>query len=161
MVLGVDPGFAIIGWSILDAKKNIIDYGSITTKTNQPIDLRMIEISQDFTFIIKKYQPDHLSIEQLFYFKNAKTIINVSQVRGLLIYLAAKANLQTYEYTPLEVKTTIAGYGRASKKQVQQMITQMLNLPAIPRPDDIADALALAYTHLVYLKNRRLTKKGL
>lgn len=161
LILGIDPGFAIIGWAIIGHDKNIIDYGSITTQANQSIDKRMLEISQDFKTIIKRYQPDHLSIEQLFYFKNAKTIINVSQTRGLLVYLAAKAGLKIYEYTPLEVKTTITGYGRASKSQVQSMVKQILNLKIIPKPDDIADALALAYTHLVYFKNKGLIKKNL
>ncbi|NOY15104.1 MAG: crossover junction endodeoxyribonuclease RuvC [bacterium] len=153
IILGIDPGFAIIGWAVINHKKEILDYGSITTSSDLPIHLRMLEIAKDLESLYQKYRPTHLAIEKLFYFKNAKTIINVAQTKGMIIYLAASHHLSIHQYTPLQIKITIAGYGKATKKQVQTMTTRLFGLSSIPKPDDVADALAIAYTHLVYSKN--------
>ncbi len=158
IILGIDPGFGLIGWAIVKSKREIIDYGSISTPTGLKIEERLVEIGQDLKKIITKYQPTVLAIEKLFYFKNAKTVINVAQSRGLTIYLASRANLEIREYTPLEIKMAITGYGRANKKQVQKMVVNIFGLDTVPKPDDVADALAVAYTHMVYKHNRSYIK---
>ena len=155
VILGIDPGFAIIGWAVIDSKLNLLGYGSITTDPKLPFPQRLIEIARDFQNLCATYHPTHLAIEKLFYFKNAKTVINVAQTKGLLLYLAAQNQLTIHQYTPLQVKITITGYGQASKNQVQTMTTRLFKLDKPPKPDDVADALAVAYTHLIHSKNPR------
>jgi len=161
LVLGIDPGFAIIGWAVLSLKQAVVAYGHISTAAGLSLPERMMQIADQLETIITQYQPAALAIEKLFYFKNAKTVINVAQSRGLTLYLAASLGLSVAEYTPLEVKTAITGYGRADKQQVQRMVVKILGLNQVPKPDDTADALAVAYTHTVYYRRRALINQGL
>jgi crossover junction endodeoxyribonuclease RuvC len=150
IILGIDPGYAIVGYGVIEYKNNhftVLDYGVVTTPAGMPFNKRL-EIIYDGTYdIIAKFKPVSLAIEKLFYNSNAKTVIDVSQARGVLILAAQKQGLSVCEYTPLQVKQSVVGYGRAEKKQVQEMTRILLNLEKIPRPDDAADALALAICH--------------
>ncbi|WP_291259477.1 crossover junction endodeoxyribonuclease RuvC [Fusobacterium sp.] len=150
-VLGIDPGTAIVGFSILDfenSKFKVIDYGCVYTDKDLPMEERLCKIYSELTEIIKKYQPTDMAIEELFYFKNNKTVISVAQARGVIILCGNQNNLKINHYTPLQVKTGITGYGKAEKKQVQLMVQKILSLDEIPKPDDAADALAIAITHI-------------
>lgn len=150
VILGIDPGYAIIGWGVLEYKANkfrVIDYGAGTTEAKTPFPLRLCDIYNGLCDIIKKYQPEVLSMEKLFYNNNAKTVIDVAQARGVITLAAQQNGLKIAEYTPLQVKQSVTGYGRAVKKQVQEMTRIILNLEKIPKPDDTADALAMAICH--------------
>lgn len=150
VILGIDPGYAIVGWGVLEYKANkfrVIDYGSVTTEAKTPFPLRLCDIYNGLCDIIKKYQPEVLSMEKLFYNNNAKTVIDVAQARGVITLAAQQNGLKIAEYTPLQVKQSVTGYGRAVKKQVQEMTRIILNLEKIPKPDDTADALAMAICH--------------
>lgn len=150
VILGIDPGYAIIGWGVLEYKANkfrVIDYGAVTTESKTPFPLRLCDIYNGLCDIIKKYQPEVLSMEKLFYNNNAKTVIDVAQARGVITLAAQQNGLKIAEYTPLQVKQSVTGYGRAVKKQVQEMTRIILNLEKIPKPDDTADALAMAICH--------------
>lgn len=151
LVLGIDPGTAITGYGLVDGKgsrKELVAYGVLETSPKMNMPERLLKIGQDMTGIIEEHRPDSVAIEQLFYHRNAKTLVPVAQSRGVLIYAAVRAGLPVAEYTPLQVKQSITGYGQAEKKQVQAMVKQILNLSVIPRPDDAADALAIAICHL-------------
>ncbi len=150
VILGLDPGYAIVGWGVLEYKANkfrVIDYGAVTTEAKTPFPLRLCDIYNGLCDIIKKYQPEVLSMEKLFYNNNAKTVIDVAQARGVITLAAQQNGLKIAEYTPLQVKQSVTGYGRAVKKQVQEMTRIILNLEKIPKPDDTADALAMAICH--------------
>lgn len=150
-VLGIDPGTAIVGYSIIDYKNNkiqLIDYGCIYTNKEDSLSLRLEQVYLRVESLINLYNPDHMAIEELFFFKNQKTIISVAQSRGVIILKAQLSGLDIYNYTPLQVKTGITGYGRASKKQVQEMTKIILKLSEIPKPDDAADAIAIAINHI-------------
>lgn len=150
-VLGIDPGTAIVGYSIIDYKNNkiqLIDYGCIYTNKEDSLSLRLEQVYLRVESLINLYKPDHMAIEELFFFKNQKTIISVAQSRGVIILKAQLLGLDIYNYTPLQVKTGITGYGRASKKQVQEMTKIILKLSEIPKPDDAADAIAIAINHI-------------
>ncbi len=150
VILGIDPGYAIIGWGVLEYKANkfrVIDYGAVTTEAKTPFPLRLCDIYNGLCDIIKKYQPEVLSMEKLFYNNNAKTVIDVAQARGVITLAAQQNGIKIAEYTPLQVKQSVTGYGRAVKKQVQEMTRIILNLEKIPKPDDTADALAMAICH--------------
>lgn len=150
IILGIDPGYAIVGWGVLDYQGNqfkVLDYGAITTEADMNLFRRFQSIHQDLNEIIEKYHPDAMAIEELFFNSNRTTAINVAQARGVLILSALNHNVPVFEYTPLQVKQAVAGYGRAEKQQVQQMTKILLNLSAVPRPDDTADALAIAICH--------------
>ena len=147
-ILGIDPGYAIVGFGVLEynsGKFTVVDYGAITT-------------SSDMTEIITTYKPDEMGIEKLFFNTNEKTAIDVAQARGVTLLPAIIRNIPIYEYTPLQVKCSIVGYGRAEKKQVQEMTKTMLHLKAIPKPDDTADAVAIAITHGLSVNTRRVMK---
>lgn len=151
-ILGIDPGTAIIGWGIIDvydstSTPQTIAYGHISTHKDQPDWERLCDIAQDLTHIIDRYTPHVAAIEELFYFKNQKTVITVAQARGVIVEKCASHNLEIASYTPLQIKQSLTGYGRADKKQMQDMVTKTLQLPAIPQPDDTADALAVAICH--------------
>jgi crossover junction endodeoxyribonuclease RuvC len=149
-ILGIDPGYAIVGWGIVDYQSNrfaVVDYGSITTNAHTSFPSRLATIYTDLVEIINHYKPDTLSIEKLFFNDNAKTAIDVSQARGVILLAAQQYGLSISEYTPLQVKSAIVGYGRAEKAQVQEMTRIMLKLKSIPKPDDAADALGLAICH--------------
>ena len=150
IVLGIDPGYAIVGYGVVDYKSNhftVLAYGAVTTAAGMPFNERLELIYDGIVDVIDQYKPVSMAIEKLFYNNNAKTVIDVSQARGVLILAAQKQSLSVCEYTPLQVKQSVVGYGRAEKKQVQEMTRILLNLEKIPRPDDAADALALAICH--------------
>ena len=150
IILGIDPGYAIVGVGIIEFLGNQfkpIAYDAITTHAKMATSLRLKHIFEDINFCLDKYQPDAVAIEELFFNNNAKTAIAVAQARGVLVVAAAARNIPVYEYTPLQIKQSVVGYGRADKTQVQQMVKMLLNLNAVPKPDDVADALAVAICH--------------
>jgi len=152
-VLGIDPGTAITGWGIMDfesRQRKVIAYGVVRTEANSPMPMRLSKLHKELNEIIGEFCPVVAAIEDLFFFKNAKTVITVGQARGVAILSCVNSGLEVYEYTPLQVKQTVTGYGRAEKKQMQEMVRMLLNLKEIPKPDDAADAIAVAYTHSVF-----------
>ena len=149
-ILGIDPGYAIMGWSVLDMKGNhfqAVDYGSITTDAGTEMPLRLEHLYSELCAIIEKYHPEEAAIEELFFNNNAKTVIHVGEARGVAILACVNGGLTVSEYTPLQIKQALVGYGRADKKQVQAMVKAILNLDAVPKPDDTADAVAAAICH--------------
>ena len=149
-ILGIDPGYAIMGWGILDLEGNhfrAVDYGSITTDAGTPMPIRLQHLYTELTSIIEEYRPQEASIEELFFNNNAKTAIAVGEARGVAILACINGGLEISEYTPMQIKQAIAGYGRAEKKQVQLMVKTILNLDQVPKPDDTADAVAAAICH--------------
>ena len=149
-ILGIDPGYAILGWGVIDVVGNrfsVVDYGSTLTDTKMEMPARLQVLYNGLTELIHKYKPDDASIEQLFFNSNAKTAILVGEARGVAVLACANGNLNIGEYTPLQIKQALVGYGRADKKQVQYMVKTMLNLKSVPKPDDTADALAAAICH--------------
>jgi crossover junction endodeoxyribonuclease RuvC len=150
-VIGIDPGTATTGWAIVDEKNGTcvpVAYGHITTVKNSCEEERLFEIAKDLEKIIDKYQPKEAAIEQLFYFKNKKTIIEVAQSRGAILLTLKRKNVSLRGYTPLQVKQALTGYGRADKSQMQEMVKNILKLTSVPKPDDVADAIAIAMCHL-------------
>lgn len=150
IILGIDPGYAIIGWGVLEYTGNkfrVLDYGAITTQAKTPFPSRLQIIYTEMCQLQERFKPDVMSLEKLFYNNNAKTVIDVAQARGVITLSAQMYNVPIFEYTPLQVKQSVVGYGRAEKKQVQEMTRIILNLEKIPRPDDTADALAMAICH--------------
>ncbi len=146
-ILGIDPGIAIVGWGLLEQKGinfSPVDYGAITTPAGMPTPERLGRIYKQLTCIIDKYSPDVLAVEEIFWNTNQKTGIAVAQARGVILLSAQERGLKIYEYTPLQVKQAVVGYGRADKRQVITMVTALLGLREPPRPDDTADALAIA-----------------
>lgn len=158
IILGIDPGTAIVGYGIIlkeKSKLTLLDYGVVTTdKTLEQAD-RLFIIKKEIEKIIKKYKPQVMAVEELFFFKNLKTAIKVAEARGVLLVTGKVAGLHVCEFTPLEVKVATVGYGRAEKRQVQKMVKAILNLKEIPEPDDAADALAIAIcaAHSLNFKN--------
>ena len=150
IILGIDPGYAILGWGVIEKTGNhfsAIDYGAVTTDKDTEMPRRLEILYDGLREIIEEYRPEEASIEKLFFNTNTTTAINVGQARGVAILACMKGGLQVAEYTPLEIKQALVGYGRADKKQVQFMVKTMLNLPEVPKPDDTADALAAAICH--------------
>ena len=150
IILGIDPGYAIVGWGIIDYTANrfsVIYQGAVTTEAKTPFNERLEAVYDGVEDIIKRYKPSALAIEKLFYNTNAKTVIDVAQARGVINLAAVKNGVPIFEYTPLQVKQSVVGYGRAEKKQVQEMTRVILKLEKIPKPDDTADALAMAICH--------------
>lgn len=151
IILGIDPGYGTIGYGVIEKLKNnkvrAIDYGVITTPKDKPISERLEMIYDAMNLIIDKYKPDEIALEELFFNTNITTGIKVAQARGVLVLSAIKACGKLYEYTPLMVKQALTGEGRADKRQVQYMVKVYLSLNAVPRPDDAADALAVAICH--------------
>ena len=149
-VLGIDPGYATIGYGVIDTNGNrhkAVDYGVITTPKNENIAVRLAMIYDSMTEIINKFTPDEIAVEELFFVLYVTTGINVAHARGVILLASVHACGRLYEYTPLQIKQAMTGYGRAEKRQIQEMVKIYLNLPKIPRPDDAADALAIALTH--------------
>ncbi len=150
MILGIDPGYAIVGYGLIDYRNNhftVVDYGAILTDAGTPFNERLEKIYDSLTAIIERYEPEAMSVEKVFYNSNAKTVIDVSQARGVIMLAAQKNKVPVFEYTPLQVKQSVVGYGRAEKKQIQEMTRRILALEKIPKPDDTADALAMAICH--------------
>lgn len=147
IILGIDPGYAITGYGIVRKtgnKMQALDYGVISTKPNVDFPVRLLAINDKVRFLIEMYKPDCMSVEELFLSQNKTTAIGTAQARGVVLVEAARANIPVYEFTPAQVKLAVTGYGRAEKKQVQNMIKTLLGLDEIPKPDDAADGLALA-----------------
>lgn len=150
IVLGIDPGYAIVGYGVVEYNNNhfrAIEYGAVTTEAHTPFNERIEKIYDGVSALVAKYSPAALAVEKLFFNTNQKTAIDVAQARGAIVLAAQKAGVKIFEYTPLQVKQSVVGYGRAEKKQVQEMTRLMLNLDKIPKPDDAADALAMAICH--------------
>ena len=150
LIFGIDPGIGITGYSFIevcDDKYNLITSGSIQTDKKAPHPKRLLELKNDIDFLIKKYKPDCASIEQLFFFKNQKTIIPVAQARGVILLTAKINKIPIYEYTPLQVKQAVVGYGRADKMQVQRMVKMILHEEKLPKLDDTTDSMAIAICH--------------
>ncbi|MBQ4602843.1 MAG: crossover junction endodeoxyribonuclease RuvC [Clostridia bacterium] len=147
IILGIDPGIAIVGYGIIDysrGKFHVLDYGAITTPAHTPPEDRLATIYADMNTLIKTYHPEEMAIEELFFNSNQKTAIQVAEARGVILLAARNNQLRINEYTPLQVKQAVVGYGRAEKKQVISMVTMLLGLKEPPKPDDTADALAIA-----------------
>lgn len=150
IILGIDPGYAIVGYGIVKYEGNKftpIQYGAVTTPAGMPFNQRLDKIFNDLTDILDKYNVDVMSIEKLFFNTNTTTAIDVAQARGVIVLSAVRHGVEVFEYTPLQVKQAVTGYGRAEKKQIQEMTRIMLGLQSVPKPDDTADALALAICH--------------
>jgi len=149
--LGIDIGTATTGWAILDkigSSFKVFGFGVVSTTPKNSMPERLQFIYEELSTIIHKYKPLCMAVEELFYFKNKKTVIKVGQARGVVILAGINRGLFIYDYTPLQVKQAVTGYGRAEKSQIQNMVKMILNLKKIPKPDDVADALAIAICHL-------------
>ncbi len=151
-VIGLDPGLAIVGYGVIDYdgfnNKKVVDYGVINTPKHESFPTRLAIIYKAVTELIEKYKPDEIAAEELFFNTNITTGINVAHARGVLLLAAVHACGCLYEYTPLQIKQAMTGYGRADKKQIQEMVRVYLGLQKVPKPDDAADALAVALTHI-------------
>ncbi|REK75944.1 crossover junction endodeoxyribonuclease RuvC [Paenibacillus paeoniae] len=149
-VLGIDPGIAIAGFGFIDKaghKLTPVQYGAITTEAHTPQEERLVQIYESAGALMDRYKPDTVAVEKLFFNRNVTTAFAVGQARGVIILAAAQRGLPVAEYTPLQVKQSVVGYGKAEKRQVQEMVKMFLKLSAIPKPDDVADALAVAICH--------------
>ena len=151
VVIGIDPGLALMGFGVIESdgyRFRVLDYGVIDTPAHTNDGDRLLQIWNELNAMFQKYKPDAVSIEELFFNKNVKTAISVAQARGVALLAVKAAGIPLYEYTPLQAKQAVVGYGRAEKKQIQLMVKTILNLKEIPKPDDAADALAIAITHV-------------
>ena len=150
-ILGIDPGLATVGWGVIDVergKPKVVSYGVILTPKEEKLPSRLKIIEEDVISIINKFKPNEIAIEELFFNSNVTTAINVAQARGVILLTAVKAcGGKLFEYTPLQIKQALTGYGRAEKRQIQEMTKTFLGLEKVPKPDDAADALAVALTH--------------
>lgn len=150
VVLGIDPGYAIVGWGVIDFNGTTYRpkaFGAITTEAHTDFNLRLEKIYEDMLTILKNAKPDALAIEKLFFTTNVTTAMLVAQARGVILLAAQQCGVKVYEYTPLQVKVAVTGYGKAKKPQVMEMTRRLLHLKEVPKPDDTADALAIAITH--------------
>ena len=150
VVLGIDPGYAIVGYGIVEYKNNMfspVAFGAVTTKAGVRFSSRLEKIYDDILEIIEKHNPEAISIEKLFFNTNTTTAIDVAQARGVILLAAEKKRIPVFEYTPLQVKQSVTGYGKAEKGQVMELTRRLLNLEKCPKPDDTADALAMAICH--------------
>ena len=162
IILGIDPGIAIVGWGVIEAKGigqklRPVDFGAITTPSSMSTEDRLWEVHHELTAVVKEYRPEAAAIEELFFNTNQKTGIIVAEARGVLLLACRSGGVPIFEYTPLQIKQAVAGYGRADKNQVIQMVTTFLGLKEPPKPDDTADALAAAICHS-YAGTSRLSK---
>ena len=149
-ILGIDPGLAIVGWGVIEAQNPRffpVACGDIQTPAHTPIEDRLLQIYEEMNRLLDKYKPEAMAIEELFFTKNITTGIPVAQARGVILLTARQHGIPIYEYTPMQVKQAVVGYGLAEKKQVIAMVTSLLSLPHPPKPDDTADALAIALCH--------------
>lgn len=149
-IIGIDPGTGILGFGVIDvdsSKFTLVDAGVIRTPVKEDDAIRLHTIYDELSEIIKATKPTHMSVEKLFFARNVTTAMTVSQARGVVLLCAKQAGLEIAEYTPMQIKQAITGYGKADKKQIQEMVKLQLGLTAIPKPDDAADALAAALTH--------------
>ena len=149
-ILGIDPGVAIVGFGVVDSEggtQRMVQYGAINTPANQPLAARLVQIEQDLMELLQQFKPDEVAIEELFFSKNITTGIAVAHARGVILATVEKAGIPLYEYTPMQVKQAVVGYGLAEKNQVMDMTKRLLKLRSVPKPDDAADALAIAICH--------------
>ncbi len=150
-VLGIDPGFHRVGWAVLEgnrARQELVEYGCLETSPTDSLNVRLEEIFDHVSELVEKYGVDEAAVEDIFYFKNQKTVIGVGQARGVILLSIVKKKIPCTNYTPLQIKRAITGYGKADKKQVQMMVKSLLKLKTVPKPDDAADAVAVALTHM-------------
>ncbi len=163
LVLGIDPGTAITGYGVVredEAGLSLVECGVITTPADQPLAVRLQHIYHEIGLVIRRYQPDAAAVEELFFSRNVRTALSVGQARGVALLALAEAGLPIYEYTPLEVKQTVAGYGGAGKQQMQEMVRMLLHLKEAPQPDDAADAVAVAVCHIHSRRMAALIAEG-
>ncbi len=149
-ILGIDPGYAIIGWGVLNYERGRfapLDFGAVTTAAGTPFVERLQQIYTDLSRILEQHRPDAMAIEKLYFQNNQKTAIEVAEARGVILLAAQNAGVPIYEYTPLQVKSAVTGFGQAQKPQVMEMTRRLLRLQQVPKPDDTADALAIAICH--------------
>ena len=162
VILGIDPGIGRCGWGIVESvnssKVTALGYGCIETKPNKKIEERLLEIGEEVNRLIKEHKPDVMAIEELFFGTNSKTALIVGQARGVILLEASRKKLPIFVYTPLQVKMSLTGYGRADKNQIAQMVKVILKLEKIPKIDDTSDALAVALTHVFSAKMKGLGK---
>jgi len=162
VVRGIDPGTATMGYGLVQCggeSLQAIDYGVLTTSADVPLDKRLRILYQGLTGLIQRYRPQEVVVEELFFSRNSQSALAVGQARGVAILAAANSGLPVSEYTPLQVKQAIVGYGRATKDQMQQMVMMLLGLDAVPQPDDAADALAIAICHLHTSERERVVRE--
>jgi crossover junction endodeoxyribonuclease RuvC len=163
LVLGVDPGTAITGYGLVWGEGDslrLVDYGTITTPSDNPLPQRLQEIYCQLTALIQERQPAAAAVEKLFFSRNVRTALSVGQARGVVLLAMANAEITVHEYTPLEIKQAVVGYGRATKEQVQEMVKVLLGLDSVPQPDDAADAIAVAICHIHSARMKGLVKKA-
>lgn len=149
-ILGIDPGYAIIGWGVLNYERGRftpLDFGAVTTEAGTPFVQRLQQIYTDLSLVLDRFSPDAMAIEKLYFQNNQKTAIEVAEARGVILLAAQNAGVPIFEYTPLQVKSAVTGYGQAQKPQVMEMTKRLLRLEKVPKPDDTADALAIAICH--------------
>lgn len=149
-ILGIDPGIAIVGFGLIESNRDsvrMLQYGAVTTEAGLPLATRLVQIENDMTALISQLKPDEIAVEELFFSKNITTGIAVAHGRGVILCTAERLGVPIFEYTPMQVKQAVAGYGLADKKQVMDMTKRLLKLKAVPKPDDAADALAIAICH--------------
>lgn len=157
-VMGIDPGFGRVGWAVVEgdrAKQQLVEYGCLETSPKDSMNVRLEEIFDHVSELIDKYDVDEVAVEDIFYFKNQKTVIGVGQARGVILVAVVKKKIPCFNYTPLQIKRVITGYGQADKKQVQMMVKTLLKMKELPKQDDAADACATALTH--FFIDKRLT----
>jgi len=156
-VLGIDPGFGRVGWAVLEgnrAKQKVVEYGCLETSPTDSLNVRLEEIFDHVGELIEKYDVDEVAVEDIFYFKNQKTVMGVGQARGVILLAVVKKKKECFNYTPLQIKRSITGYGKAEKKQVQMMVMNLVGMKELPKQDDAADAVAVALTH--FFMDKRL-----
>lgn len=150
IIMGIDPGYAIVGYGVIEAQAGRfrpLEHGAITTPAGEEFSRRLEIIYEDVTFVLQKWKPQAISLEKLFFQNNKTTAIGVAEARGVILLAARQNNVPVYEYTPLQVKQAVTGYGQAEKRQIMEMTRKLLHLKEIPKPDDTADALAMAICH--------------
>lgn len=153
LILGIDPGYAIIGWGVIRYERGRfipVDFGAITTPAGMPFNRRLEVIYDEMTALLSQHTPDAVAVEKLYFQNNQKTAIDVAQARGVTMLAIHKSGVPVFEYTPLQVKSAVTGFGQAQKPQVMEMTKRLLRLKAVPKPDDTADALAIAICHAQY-----------
>lgn len=149
-ILGIDPGYAIVGYGVINAARGryeAVEYGAVTTRAGEDFGLRLKEIYEGMTELLKTHRPEAAAVEKLYFLNNKTTGIGVAEARGIILLTLSQAGVPLFEYTPMQVKQAVTGYGKAQKHQVQEMTARLLSLNGIPKPDDAADALAIAICH--------------
>lgn len=150
IILGIDPGFAIVGFGVLESdhgRQRLVTCGAVTTQAGQPLPARLLQIENDMAELFAAFRPQAMAVEELFFNNNVTTGIGVAQARGVILTAAERAEVPIFEYTPSQVKQAVVGYGKAEKRQVMEMTKRLLNLKTVPKPDDAADAVAIALCH--------------